>query len=48
MSGWPRREKATETWDKLEKVFEDRVARALHVLNVPTRKDIDILSGSTT
>jgi hypothetical protein len=28
------REKATGTWDKLEKVFEDRVARALHALNV--------------
>jgi poly(hydroxyalkanoate) granule-associated protein len=38
------REKATGTWDKLEKVFEERVARALHTLNVPTRKDIDILS----
>ena len=38
------REKATETWDKLEKVFEERVGRALHVLNVPTRKDIDVLS----
>ena len=30
------KEKATETWDKLEKVFEDRVGRALHALNVPT------------
>ncbi len=39
------REKATETWDKLEKVFEERVGRALHVLNVPTRKDIDVLSN---
>ena len=38
------REKVTETWDKLEKVFEERVARALHTLNVPTRKDIDVLS----
>ena len=38
------KEKATETWDKLEKVFEDRVGRALHALNVPTRKDIDVLS----
>ena len=38
------REKATETWDKLEKVFEDRVGRALHALNVPTHKDIDLLS----
>jgi len=38
------RERATGTWDKLEKVFEDRVARALHTLNVPSRKDIDTLS----
>ena len=38
------KEKANETWDKLEKVFEDRVGRALHALNVPTRKDIDHLS----
>ena len=38
------REKATGTWNKLEKVFDDRVGRALHVFNVPTRKDIDVLS----
>jgi poly(hydroxyalkanoate) granule-associated protein len=38
------REKASGTWDKLEKVFEDRVARALHTLNVPSRHDIDVLS----
>ena len=38
------REKATESWNKLEKVFDDRVGRALHALNVPTRKDIDALS----
>ena len=38
------REKVTETWNKLDKVFEDRVGRALHALNVPTRKDIDVLS----
>ena len=38
------REKVTETWDKFDKVFEDRVGRALHALNVPTRKDIDHLS----
>ena len=38
------REKAGETRDKLEKVFDDRVGRALHALNVPTRKDIDVLS----
>ena len=38
------RERASGTWDKLEKVFEDRVARALHTLNVPSRDDIDTLS----
>jgi poly(hydroxyalkanoate) granule-associated protein len=38
------REKATGAWDKLEQVFEERVARALHTLNVPSRKDIDTLS----
>ncbi|MCB1525597.1 MAG: phasin family protein [Hyphomicrobiales bacterium] len=36
--------KATGTWDKLEQVFEDRVARALHSLSVPTRKDVDSLA----
>ena len=38
------REKASETWGKVEKAFDDRMGRALHVLNVPTRKDIDVLS----
>jgi len=38
------REKATGAWDELEKVFEDRVARVLHSLNVPSRHDIDTLS----
>ncbi len=32
------------SWSQLESVFEDRVARALHSLNVPTRKDLDTLS----
>jgi poly(hydroxyalkanoate) granule-associated protein len=36
--------RVTGAWDKLEQVFEDRVARALHSLNVPSRKDIDVLS----
>ena len=39
------RKTATGTWDKLESVFEERVARALHSLNVPTKKDIDALSA---
>ena len=38
------RTKATGAWDKLEHVFEERVARALHSLNVPTRQDIDDLA----
>ncbi len=36
--------KATATWDKLEQVFEDRVARALHKLGVPTSRDIQSLA----
>jgi len=36
--------RATGTWDKLEQVFEDRVARALRSLSVPTKSDIDALS----
>lgn len=35
--------RATATWDKLEQVFEDRVARALNRLGVPTSKDIHAL-----
>ncbi len=36
--------KASGTWDKLEQVFEDRVARSLSSLGVPTKKDIERLS----
>jgi poly(hydroxyalkanoate) granule-associated protein len=36
--------KAAATWDKLEQVFEGRVARALHRLGVPTNRDIQQLS----
>jgi poly(hydroxyalkanoate) granule-associated protein len=35
---------ASGSWDKLEKIFEDRVARALRSLGVPSRADIDALS----
>lgn len=34
---------ATESWDRLEQVFEDRVARALNRLGVPTHTDIQAL-----
>jgi poly(hydroxyalkanoate) granule-associated protein len=37
------REKATDTWDRMEKVFEDRVQRALTRLGVPTREDLSSL-----
>lgn len=36
--------KATQHWDKLEQVFEERVARALGRLGVPTNKDVQQLS----
>lgn len=36
--------KAGGTWDKLEQVFETRVAQALHRLGVPTHDDIERLS----
>ena len=32
--------KATGTWDKLEQVFENRVARSLNSLGVPTKNDV--------
>jgi poly(hydroxyalkanoate) granule-associated protein len=35
--------KATGTWDKLEQVFENRVAKALNSLGVPTKTDLDAL-----
>lgn len=35
--------RATGQWDKLETIFEDRVARALNKLGVPSAKDVDAL-----
>jgi peptidoglycan hydrolase CwlO-like protein len=35
---------AAGSWDKLEKVFEDRVSRSLESLGVPTQKDIQALT----
>lgn len=37
------RERAADTWDRLEKVFEDRVQRALRRLEVPNREDLAAL-----
>lgn len=39
------RKSARTNWDKLEKVFEDRVARALSRLGVPTSEEIQELSA---
>ena len=39
------RERSQETWDKLEKVFEDRVSRALNRLGVPGRDDVHKLTS---
>ncbi|HEY6893150.1 MAG TPA: phasin family protein [Rhodanobacteraceae bacterium] len=39
------RERSQETWDKLEKVFENRVSRALHRLNVPGRDEVRTLTA---
>lgn len=39
------RERATDTWDRLEKVFEDRVQRALVKLGVPGRDDLNALTN---
>jgi poly(hydroxyalkanoate) granule-associated protein len=37
------RERATDTWDRLEKVFEERVQRALNRLGVPNSEDLSDL-----
>ena len=38
------RERASDTWDRLEKVFEDRVSKALNRLGVPGPTDLAELS----
>jgi len=35
--------KAGQNWDKLEAIFEQRTAKALHKLGVPTAKDVEAL-----
>ena len=35
--------RASGQWDKLENIFEDRVAKALNKLGVPSAKDVDAL-----
>lgn len=38
------RDKTTDTWEGLEQVFEDRVARVLNRLGVPTQEDVEELN----
>src|SRR5210317_780721 len=38
------RKQAVDNWDKLENIFEDRVARVLGQLGVPTADDVNKLS----
>lgn len=35
--------RASGQWDKLESIFEDRVAKALNKLGVPSAKDVNVL-----
>ena len=37
--------KASGQWDKLENIFEDRVATALTKLGVPSSRDLDVLNA---
>jgi poly(hydroxyalkanoate) granule-associated protein len=37
--------KAGQHWDKLESIFEERTAKALNKLGVPSAKDVDALSA---
>jgi poly(hydroxyalkanoate) granule-associated protein len=39
------RERSQETWDKLEKVFEDRVSKALGRLGIPGHADLKRLEA---
>ena len=38
------RKQATDNWDKLEKIFEDRVAKALAGLGIPSKDDVSNLA----
>ena len=37
------RARASGSWEKVEKAFDQRVSKALHRLNIPTRSDVDEL-----
>ncbi len=39
------KERASDNWDRLESVFEDRVARVINRLGVPSHNDVKELAG---
>jgi poly(hydroxyalkanoate) granule-associated protein len=39
------RKQAADNWDRLEKIFEDRVARSLASLGIPSREDVNNLAA---
>ena len=46
-SAWTRADitaKATGQWDKLENIFEERVAKALNKMGMPTAKEVQALA----
>jgi poly(hydroxyalkanoate) granule-associated protein len=38
------KDRASSSWERLEKAFDERVARALGRLNIPTKADVEALS----
>ena len=38
------KERATDTWDRLEQVFENRVSKALGTLGIPGRDELELLA----
>ena len=42
------RKQATDNWDKLEKIFEDRVSRALGRLGIPGKDEVNELADKVT
>lgn len=38
------RKQASDNWDKLERIFEDRVARALTSMGIPSKDDVNDLA----
>lgn len=39
------RERATGSWERIEKAFDERVSKALGRLNIPSRSDVEALTA---